>query len=89
MFQKGKSIAEIASARNMAVGTIEGHLAHYVAENEIAAVDILGKKKLDKILQAIKVLQSTNMVPIRSHLGNKFSFGEIKIGVAAHLADPD
>ncbi len=87
LFQGGKSIAEIASERKMAVGTIEGHLAHYVALQEIDAEDILGAKKLEKILQAIKVLQTINMTPIRSHLGNKFSFGEIKIGVAAHLAD--
>jgi hypothetical protein len=89
LFQKGKSIAEIATERNMATGTIEGHLAYYVAEQEIDAVDILGKKKLEKILQAIKVLQTTNMTPIRSHLGNKFTFGEIKIGVAAHQANGD
>ncbi len=89
LFQEGKSIAEIAAARKMAVGTIEGHLAHYVAKQEIDAIDILGNKKLDKILQAIKVLQTVNMTPIRSHLGNKFSFGEIKIGIAAHLAERD
>ncbi|MEJ2882558.1 helix-turn-helix domain-containing protein [Pedobacter sp. GR22-6] len=87
LFQDGKSISEIAAERKMAVGTIEGHLAHYVALQEIDAADILGAKKLEKILQAIKVLQTMNMTPIRSHLGNKFSFGEIKIGVAAHLAD--
>ena len=87
LFQDGKSIAEIAAERKMAVGTIEGHLAHYVALQEIDAADILGAKKLEKILQAIKVLQTMNIAPIRSHLGNKFTFGEIKIGVAAHLAD--
>ncbi len=89
LFKEGKTIAEIASERKMAIGTIEGHLAHYVAKHEIDAVDILGSKKLDKILQAIKVLQSINMTPIRSHLGAKFTFGEIKIGIAAHLANGD
>ncbi|TKC07630.1 helix-turn-helix domain-containing protein [Pedobacter frigoris] len=89
LFLEGKAIAEIASERKMAVGTIEGHLAHFVARQEISAEDILGPKKLEKILQAIKVLQTINMTPIRSHLGAKFSFGEIKIGVAAHLAERD
>ncbi|WP_316792925.1 helix-turn-helix domain-containing protein [Pedobacter frigoris] len=89
LFLEGKTIAEIASERKMAVGTIEGHLAHFVARQEISAEDILGPKKLEKILQAIKVLQTINMTPIRSHLGTKFSFGEIKIGVAAHLAERD
>jgi hypothetical protein len=27
------------------------------------------------------------MNPIRAHLGREYSFGEIKIGLAAHLAE--
>lgn len=87
LFRDGKSIAEIASARKMVVGTIEGHLAHYVAKQELNAKDILGSKKLDKILEAIKSLQTLNMNPIRDHLGKTYTFGEIKIGIAAHLAE--
>jgi nucleoside-triphosphatase THEP1/DNA-binding NarL/FixJ family response regulator len=87
LFRDGKSIAEIASARKMVVGTIEGHLAHYVAKQELNAKDILGSKKLDKILEAIRSLQTLNMNPIRDHLGKTYTFGEIKIGIAAHLAE--
>lgn len=89
LFNKGKSIAEIASERKMVIGTIEGHLAHYVARQEISAKDILGSKKLDKILEAIKELQTLNLNPIRAQLGNSYTFGEIKIGIAAHLAERD
>lgn len=89
LFLAGKSISEIAAARHMVVGTIEGHLAHYVARQEISAADILGKKKLDKILQAIKVLQTMSLTPLRSHLGKNYTFGEIKIGIAAHLGERD
>jgi DNA-binding NarL/FixJ family response regulator/nucleoside-triphosphatase THEP1 len=87
LFLEGKSIDEIARERKMVIGTIEGHLAHYVAKQEISARDILGAKKLDKILQAIKVLQTMNLNPIRAHLGKNYTFGEIKIGIAAHLAE--
>lgn len=73
----------------MVIGTIEGHLAHYVAKQEISAKDILGSKKLDKILEAIKTLQTLNLAPIRAQLGNSYTFGEIKIGIAAHLAERD
>ncbi|WP_256002240.1 helix-turn-helix domain-containing protein [Pedobacter deserti] len=89
LFQQGKTVAEIAAERKMVVATIEGHLAHYVATQEINAEDIIGPKKLQKIVQAIKVLQTVNLTPIRTHLGNKFTFGEIKIGLAAYLADRD
>ncbi|MGY0039842.1 helix-turn-helix domain-containing protein [Pedobacter sp. NJ-S-72] len=87
LFLKGKSIIEIAEERKMVMGTIEGHLAHYVALQEISAQDILGRKKLDNILQAIKDLKTMSLAPIRDHLGKGFTFGEIKIGIAAHLAE--
>jgi uncharacterized protein YpbB len=87
MFREGKNIAEIASARKMVVGTIEGHLAHYVAQQEISAKDILGRKKLEAILDAVRSLKTLSLTPIREHLGKSFTFGEIKIGIAAHLAE--
>jgi hypothetical protein len=87
MFKKGKNIEEIASARKMVVGTIEGHLAHYVAQQEISAKDILGRKKLEAILDAVRTLKTLSLTPIREHLGKSFTFGEIKIGIAAHLAE--
>lgn len=87
LLKEGKTISEIAEERKMVIGTIEGHLAHYVAKQEISARDIIGAKKLDRILDAIKELKTLQMNPIREHLGRDYSFGEIKIGVAAHLAE--
>lgn len=89
LFLDGKSIPEIAAARKMVAGTIEGHLAHYVALQEISAKDILGSKKLDKILRAVASLKTLSLAPLRTHLGKDFTFGEIKIGIAAHLAERD
>ncbi|NQX42206.1 Helix-turn-helix domain-containing protein [Pedobacter steynii] len=87
LHKEGKTIAEIARDRKMVIGTIEGHLAHYVAKQEISAKDILGSKKLDKILKTIRELKTMQMNPIREHLGRDYSFGEIKIGLAAYLAE--
>ena len=87
MLKSGKTLAEIASERKMVIGTIEGHLAYYVAKHEVSAKDILGKRKLDSILKAIQDLKTLQMNPIREHLGRDYTFGEIKIGVAAHLAE--
>jgi DNA-binding NarL/FixJ family response regulator len=86
LFRKGRSIAEIAVLRSMAVGTIETHLAHFVARQEVDARDILGRKKLEKVLEAINELKTVNLNPLRTHLGGSMTFGEIKIGIAAHLA---
>ena len=87
MLKSGKTLAEIALERKMVIGTIEGHLAYYVAKHEVSAKDILGKRKLDNILKAIQDLKTLQMNPIREHLGRDYTFGEIKIGVAAHLAE--
>lgn len=87
LHKAGKTLTEIARERKMVIGTIEGHLAHYVAKQEISAKDVIGARKLDKILAAIKELKTLQMNPIRAHLGREYSFGEIKIGLAAHLAE--
>lgn len=87
LLKQGKTIEEIAEERKMVIGTIEGHLAHYVAKQEISAKDIIGSQKLDRILAAIQELKTLQMNPIREHLGRDYSYGEIKIGLAAHLAE--
>ncbi len=89
LFKEGKNIIEIAASRNMAESTIEGHLAHYVAKQEIAGKDLIGAGKLDKILKTIKELKSMQTNAIRDKLGREYSFGEIKIGIAAYLAEGD
>jgi hypothetical protein len=89
LLKQGKTPMEIAKERKMVIGTIEGHLAHYVANQEISAKEVIGSRKLEKILQAIKLLKTQQMNPIREHLGREYTYGEIKIGLAAHLADRD
>jgi ATP-dependent exoDNAse (exonuclease V) alpha subunit len=87
LLKEGKTMTEIAAERKMALGTIEGHLAHFVATQEITAKSIIGKRKLEQILGAIKELKTLQMNAIRDRLGRDYSFGEIKIGLAAHLSE--
>ena len=87
LLREGKTPIEIAKERKMVIGTIEGHLAHYVANQEISAKEVIGSTKLKCILAAIRSLKTLQMNPIREHLGRDYTFGEIKIGVAAHIAE--
>ena len=87
MFNEGKTVTRIAADRKMTAGTIEAHLAHYVALGEISAKKIIGTAKLEKILTAIAALKSIKLNELREKLGRDYSFSEIKIGIAAHLAD--
>lgn len=87
LFKEGKSIAEIAKERNFNVNTIEGHLAYYIAKGELEATKLLAKQKLNKIIASIKKLETTKLNDIKEDLGNDFSFGELKIGLAAWAAE--
>jgi DNA polymerase III delta prime subunit len=87
LHREGKSIMEIAKERKLVVGTVEAHLAHFIATQEISPKDVIDNRKLNKILKAIKELKTLQLNPIREHLGRDYTFGEIKIGLAAHLAE--
>ncbi|RYD92758.1 MAG: hypothetical protein EOP54_20285 [Sphingobacteriales bacterium] len=86
MHRKGISIEDIAKQRDMTAGTIEGHLAHFIAKQELDATEILSKKKLQAIAQVIKKNKTTALNEIRKELPD-CTFGEIKIGLAAYLAE--
>jgi hypothetical protein len=87
LWKGGMSIAEIAAERKMVKETIEGHMAHYVAKQEISGSDIVEYKKLNKIIETIIALKTTSMNPIREKLGRDYSFGEIKIGLAVYFSE--
>ncbi|RZJ86886.1 MAG: helicase, partial [Chryseobacterium sp.] len=75
LHREGKTITEIAAARKLVIGTIEAHLAHFVAKQEIDAKDIISRRKLDEIISTINKLKTLQMNPIRDHLGRDYSFG--------------
>lgn len=87
LFKEGKTPEEIAQERKMSLGTIEGHLAHFVAKHEVKGSDLVPQKRLDRMLEAINALKSIRLNDIREHLGKSYSFSEIKIAVAVYLAD--
>lgn len=87
MLREGKTPTEIAAERKMTQGTIEGHLAHYVATQEIKADEVLPAKRLAIITATIVKLKTIKLNEIREHLGRSYSFGEIKIAIAAYLAE--
>jgi hypothetical protein len=89
LHKEGLSIQEIARERKLVVSTVEAHLAHFVAKQEIQASGLMDKRKLKNIISTIRSLKTMQLNSIREHLGRDYSFGEIKIGIAAHLAEGD
>ncbi len=87
LINEGKTPEEIAKERKMTLGTIEAHIAHFVAKQELDPKLFMSAKKLTAMLEAINQLKSIKLNDLRDHLGRGYSYSEIKIGVAAYLAE--
>ncbi len=83
MFCDGLGVEEIAEQRGLSPMTIEGHLAAFVASGELDVYRFVTKEKLDKITEIINNTgQSFAAKPIKDVLGDEYSYGEIKMGLA-------
>ncbi|SFH29540.1 helix-turn-helix domain-containing protein [Pedobacter insulae] len=87
LLKQGRTAEEIARERKMTLGTIEGHIAYFVAKQELDPKLFIPAKKLNAMLEAINQLKSIKLNDLRDHLGRGYSYSEIKIAVAAHLAE--
>ena len=85
LFREGKSITEIARLREMAISTIEGHLAKFIPTGEIKITDIVPEEKIQTIRKAIEETGAGFATsPVKEKLGEAYSYSEIR-AVIAHL----
>jgi len=77
LFREGKSLEEISRLRNLAISTIEGHLASFVYTGEIAIEELVEEEKRQSIL---KKIEDVGMIAttIKQSLGNAVSYGEVR-----------
>jgi len=79
-FRTGKTIAEIASYRNLAIGTIEGHLAQFITTGEVEIGEVMQKDKVDRIMDLIDRMGDDNSSTLfKEKLGEDFSYSEIRM----------
>jgi hypothetical protein len=84
LYEKGKTIVEIAKERNLTTQTIEGHLAHYVQEGNIKIEELISPEKIMLIEPLIKESQNDTLTTIKEKLGEAASYGEIRLVLAWH-----
>ena len=83
MFDAGKTVGDIAVARSLTVATIENHLAYYVEQGELEAVDIIGKERYKAVNGAIHKLRTTvDMKTIKELCPSEVTYGDIKVVLA-------
>ena len=78
LFLEGKEVKEIASLRQLSVGTIESHLAYFIRTGELDVHKLLPKQKISVIMEEVKLLQGNSAVPVKEKLGEDYSYGEIR-----------
>ena len=80
--KEGKHLEEIAKERGFTIQTIEGHLAHYVSNGEIDIKDLVSNEKILLIEPVAKIYSGSSLTPIKEKLGDKITFGEIRLVMA-------
>ncbi len=92
LYKEGVPVAEIATRRGLTATTVESHLASFIPTGEIDIKELVPEHKMEPILSAIRELAGSSprgagsspgsggpsLGPIKSKLGNDYSFGEIR-----------
>lgn len=77
-FKEGKSVAQIAYQRSMAISTIEGHLAHYIGTGELDINRLVSKQKVALISQWFLKNNTMNLGTAKAGLGDLANYAELK-----------
>lgn len=78
LFQLGKSIADIAAERNLAVSTIESHLSQAISAGTLSIEAVLPPDKLNYIRSYLEAVRPQTLGEARSALGNEVTYSEIR-----------
>jgi hypothetical protein len=83
LFKEGKTVSEIATERNLAKGTIEGHLTHFISTGEIDVNELVSKEKQEQIKNAVTKFGDVGHRILIENLPESISYNEIKMVLAA------
>ncbi|WP_353930939.1 DNA helicase RecQ [Okeanomitos corallinicola TIOX110] len=80
LYQQGFSIREIAEQRNVRTSTIVRHLSDLIEKNkQVDLNQLVPLEHQKKIWQVLEVLGDISLTPIREHLGQDYTFDEIRL----------
>lgn len=83
MFRAGKSVTQIAEERRLSPNTVETHLVRFIPTGEIEVEEIVSPEKVKVIKNTVMQLGEVQGIsPIKEHLGEEFSYGEIRVVIA-------
>jgi ATP-dependent DNA helicase RecQ len=81
LFQRGKTMEEIAEIRALTVATIANHLAFYVDSGELSTDHFVAPVKQALIRDAIGIHGTASLKVLKEYLGDDISYTEIRMMV--------
>jgi len=81
LYKAGKSISDIATERNLAVSTIESHLAYFIAIKELDISEFLTTDEVNEIASFFKTAKLESFAEAKAHFGDRFSYGQLRMVV--------
>jgi len=84
LYRTGKSIRAIATERGLTRTTIEGHLAHWVEQGDLAIAELVEDKALAEIAAAFEGRETLSLAPVKALLDDKYDYATLRL-VAAHV----
>jgi ATP-dependent DNA helicase RecQ len=82
MFNSGNSIEEIATIRDLALSTIESHLAFYIQKGRLRLEEIMEIDEMQEIRKAIERSDTNMLSSIHQSLEGEYSYGQIRMVLA-------
>ena len=79
LYKSGKTVAEIAAERHLAVSTIEGHLAYFIARRELDISEFLTKEEVDEIAGFFEERNIESLAEAKAHFGERFLYGQLRM----------
>ncbi|WP_396600484.1 helix-turn-helix domain-containing protein [Algibacter sp. R77976] len=83
LFKSGKSVQDIANARELNMNTIIGHLAGFIPTGEVKITDLMSVEFYEELKSIIPKKKFENLSDLKHQLDDKYSYGEIRLVVDA------
>lgn len=80
LYQQGLRVPEIAERRNLKESTIYTHIAELVEmQQPIDINEFVSEEKKEMIIKCIQTLGYGSLTPLKNHLGDDYSYNELKL----------
>jgi len=84
LHRQGKTVAEIAAIRNLAVSTIQHHLVQWIARGEVDVYSVLPREMIDTVIAYMEQTKIVAAGAIRSALGDRYAYNDIRM-IVSHV----